>query len=261
MELKFKFHPRQRQIEILGLSYAEERVGSWMSYISEIQDTLPRVKNDSWKGLLQKKVNLVLQSWSNPASRKFMRCSPKFWWIQCTIRKRLFLLEKGSGMTFLLANLSKETLFQPKFQNCSWDWYVVMTKNERETDGAVHWNPMGPILRKFFRSPEGENSRTRIGFNTLMKEATRFRFQCCMNSKNSLLKIRAIQGHTGGNVVAPELMGHVAIPYKWNDFLYHRGCSFNVTSILTWGLIAGGQSRRRRTWRWPITTEKSTLSQ
>ena len=29
----------------------------------------------------------------------------------------------------------------------------------------------------------------------------------------------------------PELMGHVAIPYKWKEFLIHRRCSFDVSSI------------------------------
>ena len=65
-----------------------------------------------------------------------------------------------------------------------------------------------------------------------------------MNFKNSLLYVRAIQGHTGGNLTAPELMGHVAIPYKWKEFLFHRGCSFDVTSILTSGLIAGGRESK-----------------
>ena len=36
-------------------------------------------------------------------------------------------------------------------------------QDERETEGAVRWNSMGPKLR----------NRTRIGFNTFMKEATR----------------------------------------------------------------------------------------
>ena len=49
-----------------------------------------------------------------------------------------------------------------------------------------------------------------------------------MTSVNFLLYIRAIQGHTGGNLIAPELMGHVAIPYKWKEILFHRGCSFDV---------------------------------
>ena len=68
-----------------------------------------------------------------------------------------------------------------------------------------------------------------------------------MNSRNFSLYIRAIQGHAGGNLIAPELMDHVAIPYKWREFLFHRGCSFDVTSILKAGLIAGRrQSKERR---------------
>ena len=65
-----------------------------------------------------------------------------------------------------------------------------------------------------------------------------------MNSKNSLLYIRAIQGHTSGNLTALELMGHVAIPCKWREFLFHRGCSFDVTSIIKSGLIAGGRESK-----------------
>ena len=37
------------------------------------------------------------------------------------------------------------------------------------------------------------------------------RFETCVNSQNSLMKIRSIQGHTSGNMIAPELMGHVMI--------------------------------------------------
>ena len=58
------------------------------------------------------------------------------------------------------------------------------------------------------------------------------RFQYCMNSSDFLLYIRAIQGHIGGNLIAPELMGHVAIPHKWKEFLYHRGWPFNATMVL-----------------------------
>ena len=47
-----------------------------------------------------------------------------------------------------------------------------------------------------------------------------------------------------GNLTALELMGHVAIPCKWKESLFHRGCSFNVTSILTSGLIAGGRESK-----------------
>ena len=32
-------------------------------------------------------------------------------------------------------------------------------------------------------------------------------------------------------MIASELMCHVAFPYNWNDFLFHRGCSYDVQSI------------------------------
>ena len=104
--------------------------------------------------------------------------------------------------------------------------------DERETDGAVHWNSMNPTLRKHFRRLEGNNSRTLIG---------------CMNSRNVLLYIRAILGRTGGNLIAPELMGHVAIPYTRKEFLFHRGCSFDVhfnPHIRTDRWRTGNQSRK-----------------
>ena len=83
--------------------------------------------------------------------------------------------------------------------------------------------------------------------------------------------------HRTGNLVAPELMGQVAIPYKWREFMFHRGCSFSVTSIFTSGLIAGGRAGKEGKQtifftppnpfgynpdeKEPIKTKKRTLSQ
>ena len=39
-------------------------------------------------------------------------------------------------------------------------------------------------------------------------------------------------------------MGHVAIPFTWIQFLFHRGCWFNLKSILEAGLIAGMKESR-----------------
>ena len=52
--------------------------------------------------------------------------------------------------------------------------------------------------------------------------------QYCKNSCDVLLYIRAIPGHTGGDVIASELMGHVAVPLRWEEFLHHRGSSFEL---------------------------------
>ena len=110
----------------------------------------PTSKKYFWKGLLRKEVNFVPQSWSNPASRKLMRSSPKCLRIQCSTLEKFFLLERGSGMTFLRANLSKETLFQPKCQKSAMRLVRRCGQDEREIDCAVHWNSMGPKLRNAF---------------------------------------------------------------------------------------------------------------
>ena len=116
-------------------------------------------------------------------------------------------------------------------------------QDERETDGAVHWNRWFKNCGEHFRSPEGENSRTQIGINTFMKEATRRGSSIAWIPEISYLYIRVIHGRTG-NMIALELMGHVAIPYKWKEFLFHRGCSFDVTSIRRSGLLAGGRESK-----------------
>ena len=75
---------------------------------------------------------------------------------------------------------------------------------------------------KQFRSQEDELSRIRIGFDTSMKEVTRWGSSIASVLKHSLLYIRASQGRTGGNMIAPDLMGHVGIPYTWKELLFHR---------------------------------------
>ena len=62
--------------------------------------------------------------------------------------------------------------------------------------------------------------------------------------KKSFLEIRAIQGHTGGKLTGPELLGHVAIPYNWKEFVFDKGSSFDCTSILKSGLAAGGRTSK-----------------
>ena len=113
--------------------------------------------------------------------------------------------------------------------------------------------------------------------------SSKMRFQYCVHFQNSLMYIRAIQGHTGGNLIAPEWVGHVAIPYKWKEFLFSSRMLMYCTSILQSGHIAGGRVTRdwRQDWRqtvlfthlnpfrtiqmenilpMTINTEKSTLS-
>ena len=65
--------------------------------------------------------------------------------------------------------------------------------------------------------------------------------------------VRAIQGHSGGELIAPELMNYVAVPLRWKELKYHVGSSFTVSSILQAGLIVVGKDS---TEGWQTDTEE-----
>ena len=98
-------------------------------------------------------------------------------------------------------------------------------QDERETDGAVHWNSMGPKLRKAFHKAGGRKFSDSDCLQYIYEGSNKTRFQYCKNSQNVLLYIHAIQGHIGGDLMTPESMGDVAVPYTRKEFLLHRGCS------------------------------------
>ena len=62
-----------------------------------------------------------------------------------------------------------------------------------------------------------------------------------MDNKKSLYYLRAIQGHSGGKPKKPEMMEYTLILYKWMEYIFHKGISWNSQSILGSGLIPGGK--------------------
>ena len=101
-------------------------------------------------------------------------------------------------------------------------------QNEGETDGAVHWKSMGPKMRQAFQKVGGQEFSDSDWIQHIYRGSGKTRFQCCKNSQDVLLCIRAIHG---GNVIALEQTGHVAIPLKWKEVLFHSRmllwCHFN----------------------------------
>ena len=45
-------------------------------------------------------------------------------------------------------------------------------------------------------------------------------------------------------MISLEMLGDVLLPHNWKEFVFHRGSSFNLTSTLQAGLIAGGREAR-----------------
>ena len=75
------------------------------------------------------------------------------------------------------------------------------------------------------------------------------RFQYCTDPSGDILYLRALQGHSGRNLVDPSLQDNVLIPDDFFEYIYHIGCAISSHSVTNSSLIPGGQhlSRERQT--------------
>ena len=72
-------------------------------------------------------------------------------------------------------------------------------------------------------------------------------FQYCTDpSGKEILYLRALQGHSGRNLIDPSLQDNVVIPSGFFKFFYHIGCAISLHSITKSGLIPGGQILSKR---------------
>ena len=72
-------------------------------------------------------------------------------------------------------------------------------------------------------------------------------FQYCTDpSRQEILYLRALQGHSGRNSIDPSLQDNVLIPNDFFEYIYHIGCAINLHSITNSGLIPGGQNSSKR---------------
>ena len=71
------------------------------------------------------------------------------------------------------------------------------------------------------------------------------RYQYCSDIPGTIVYLRALQGHSGNNLIDPLLQDNVVIGSGIFHYIYHIGCAFNLHSITNNGLIPGGQHLSR----------------
>ena len=62
-------------------------------------------------------------------------------------------------------------------------------------------------------------------------------FQYCTDPSGEILYLRALQGHSGRNLVDPSLKDNVSIPNVFFGYICHIGCAIIFHSIMNSGLI------------------------
>ena len=72
------------------------------------------------------------------------------------------------------------------------------------------------------------------------------RHQYCSDNLGTILNLRALQRHSGSNLIDPTLQDNVLIGTGIFSYIYHVGCTFNLHSIINNVLVPGGQNLSTR---------------
>ena len=187
----------------------------------------------------------VTSQWSRPQSHKFWTAIGKI----CCKRKRTWFDKDGAiiehrGNSCETVENSDESSVQLFRRISSYRGKEVARHSSLSTIQRKHFWSRSLKIGHEIGSWRAQILGLWLASAYFYKRSNKTRFQHCKNSRDVLLYIRAIQGHNGGNLIVPELMGHVAIPNTWKEFLLHRGCSRDVTSILKSRLIAVGRASK-----------------
>ena len=116
---------------------------------------------------------------------------------------------------------------------------------QREKDGAIAFYRIKFYLRN-------HHSQIQLWSDDRWKAClaagggSKRRYQYCSDDSGRILYLRALQGHSGNNLIDPTLQDNVVIGSGIFPYICHVGCTFNLHSIVNNGLIPGGQDLSRR---------------
>ena len=100
----------------------------------------------------------------------------------------------------------------------------------REDDGAIEFWRIKDHLRNHFEhcqhwTDEKWKSTMARGGGGGNKNI----FQYCTDSSGTIVYLRALQGHSGRNLIDPPLQDNVIIQSNFFQYIYHVGCAINFT--------------------------------
>ena len=118
-------------------------------------------------------------------------------------------------------------------------------KVHREQDGAVQFYKIKFHIRDYSLSTQNWSDNRWLACLAAGGGPKR-RYQYCSDSLGSIIYLRALQGHSGDSIIDLAMQDHVLISPGVFPYIYHVGSNFNISSILSNGLIPGGQELSTR---------------
>ena len=111
---------------------------------------------------------------------------------------------------------------------------------DREPDGAVQFYKIKFLVKEHTLSTQHWSDSRWLACLAAGGGIKR-RFQYCPDYLGSIIYLRALQGHSGNSIINLEMQDHVLITPGIFTYIYHVGSNFSISSILSNGLIPGGQ--------------------
>ena len=115
----------------------------------------------------------------------------------------------------------------------------------REPDGAVQFYKIKFLVKDYTLSTQNWSDNRWLACLAAGGGPKR-RFQYCPDYLGSIIYLRALQGHSGDSIIDLEMQDHVLITPGIFSYIYHVGSNFSISSILSNGLIPGGQELNGR---------------
>ena len=97
----------------------------------------------------------------------------------------------------------------------------------REEDGAIHfWRIKENLQNQIPQSIHWSDDRWKACLAA--GEGVKRKFQYCTDDSGTIVYFRALQGHSGRNLIDPSLQDNVVIPSNFFQHLYHTECAFKL---------------------------------
>ena len=117
---------------------------------------------------------------------------------------------------------------------------------QREEDGGIQfWRIKFHLRNHSSQVQHWSDDRWKSGLAA--GGGTKRRYQYCSDNSGTVLYLRALQGHSGHNLIDPTLQDNVIIQRGLFHHIYHIGCAFNLHSIINNGLIPGRSGFEQKT--------------
>ena len=230
MGLKFESGLWFKIILNLGSEYPMERSNMWSIQIKTIQKFLQIHK----KIKCHKQVSRLLQpdqrQKAKPQKRELVD-TPSI----IPMHERKWIHIEPSEQNLASYDLSKKVINLLRQNQTS----------QREDDGAIEFYKIKFYLRNH-SSQVQHWSDDRWKACLAAGGGSKRRYQYCSDNSGTVLYLRALQGHSGHNLIDPTLQDNVMIQRGIFHHIYHIGCAFNLHSIINNGFIPGGQDSSRR---------------